>query len=102
MGRYIIRRLLINIPVLFGITILVFTFLQLTPGDPISAYIRPELGVDENVRAQMRKELGLDQPAPVRYLRWLGKTLQGDLGYRILGGNRSALRSGGPLRRPAS
>jgi len=85
-GRYIIRRLLINIPVLFGITILVFTFLQLTPGDPISAYIRPELGVDENVRAQMRKELGLDQPAPVRYLRWLGKTLQGDLGYRILGG----------------
>jgi peptide/nickel transport system permease protein len=85
-GRYIIRRLLINIPVLFGITILVFTFIQLTPGDPVSAYIRPELGSDPSMREQMRKQLGLDQPAPVRYLRWLGQTLQGNLGYRILGG----------------
>lgn len=86
MGRYIIRRLLINIPVLFGITILVFTFIQFTPGDPISAYIRPELGADPSVRQQMEKQLGLDQPAPIRYLRWLGETLQGNLGYRTLGG----------------
>lgn len=86
MGRYIIRRLLINIPVLFGITILVFTFIQLTPGDPVSAYIRPELGSSVEMREQMRKQLGLDQPAPIRYLRWLGQTLQGNLGYRILGG----------------
>ena len=86
MGRYIIRRLLINIPVLFGITILVFTFLQLAPGDPVSAYLRPELGANEAMREQMRKQLGLDQPAPVRYLRWLGQTLQGNLGYRIVGG----------------
>jgi peptide/nickel transport system permease protein len=71
-GRYIIRRLLINIPVLFGITILVFTFLQLAPGDPVSAYLRPELGANEALREQMRKQLGLDQPAPIRYLRWLG------------------------------
>lgn len=86
MGRYIIRRLLINIPVLLGITILVFTFLQLAPGDPVSAYLRPELGASEEMRAAMRKRLGLDQPAPVRYLRWLGETLQGNLGYRIVGG----------------
>jgi len=86
MGRYIIRRLLINIPVLFGITVLVFTFIQLTPGDPVSAYLRPELGATEEMREQMRVKLGLDQPAPVRYLRWLGQTVQGNLGYRIVGG----------------
>lgn len=86
MGRYIIRRLLINIPVLFGITILVFIFIQLTPGDPVSAYLRPELGATEEMRQQMRVKLGLDQPAPVRYLRWLGQTVQGNLGYRIVGG----------------
>ncbi len=86
MGRYIIRRLLINIPVLFGITVLVFTFIQLTPGDPVSAYLRPELGATDEMREQMRAKLGLDQPAPVRYLRWLGQTVQGNLGYRMVGG----------------
>lgn len=86
MGRYILRRVLINIPVLFGITLLVFTFLQLVPGDPVSAYLKPELGASEEMREAMRKRLGLDQPAPVRYVRWLGQTLQGNLGYRIVGG----------------
>jgi peptide/nickel transport system permease protein len=85
-GRYILRRLLINIPVLFGITVLVFTFTLLAPGDPVSAYLKPELGASEEMRAQMRQRLGLDQPAPVRYMRWLGQTVQGNLGYRIVGG----------------
>jgi peptide/nickel transport system permease protein len=85
-GRYILRRFLINIPVLFGITILVFTFLQLVPGDPVSAYMKPELGASEEMREQMRIRLGLDKPAPERYVRWLGQTLQGNLGYRIVGG----------------
>jgi peptide/nickel transport system permease protein len=86
MGNYILRRLLINIPVLFGITILVFTFILLAPGDPVSAYLKPELGANAALREQLRKELGLDQPAPIRYLRWLGQTLQGNLGYRAVGG----------------
>jgi peptide/nickel transport system permease protein len=85
-GRYILRRTLINIPVLLGITILVFTFLQFVPGDPVSAYLRPEMGASEEMREAMRKRLGLDQPAPVRYVRWLAETLQGNLGYRIVGG----------------
>ncbi len=101
MGRYIIRRLLINIPVLFGITILVFTFTQLAPGDPVSAYLRPELGASEAMRQQMRKQLGLDQPAPVRYLRWLGQTLQGNLGYRIVGGQPVNALLGRALRASA-
>ncbi|MEZ4620856.1 MAG: ABC transporter permease [Caldilineaceae bacterium] len=52
----------------------------------MSAYLRPELGATEEMREQMRVKLGLDQPAPVRYLRWLGQTVQGNLGYRIVGG----------------
>lgn len=86
MAVYILRRLLINIPVLFGITVLVFTFILLAPGDPVSAYLKPEMGANPVLREQLRKELGLDQPAPVRYLRWLGQTLQGNLGYRAVGG----------------
>jgi peptide/nickel transport system permease protein len=86
MTSYILRRLLINIPVLLGITVLVFLFIALAPGDPISAYIRPEMGDNPVLRAALIKELGLDQPLPVRYVRWLGRTLQGDLGYRAVGG----------------
>ena len=86
MTSYILRRLLINVPVLLGITVLVFTFLLLAPGDPVSAYIRPEQGANEALREALRKELGLDQPAPVRYARWLGLVLQGNLGYRAVGG----------------
>jgi peptide/nickel transport system permease protein len=102
-GRYIVRRLLINIPVLFGITLLVFTFTRLAPGDPVSAYLRPELGANQEMREQMRKRLGLDQPLPVQYVRWLGQTIQGDLGYRIVGGQpvnatlARALRASGML-----
>lgn len=86
MGTYILRRLLINIPVLIGITILVFGFLLLAPGDPISVYIKPEFGDNPALREALRKELGLDQPAPVRYVRWLGLVVQGNLGYRAVGG----------------
>jgi peptide/nickel transport system permease protein len=86
MTTYILRRLLINVPVMLGITVLVFLFIALAPGDPVSAYLRPELGDNPQLREAMRKELGLDQPLPVRYGRWLGLTLQGNLGYRAVGG----------------
>ena len=86
MGQYILRRMLINIPVLFGITVLVFSFTLLAPGDPVSAYLRPELNPTPEMIASMRAQLGLDQPAPIRYLKWLGLTLQGNLGYRAVGG----------------
>lgn len=86
MSRYILRRLLINIPVLLGITILVFVFTRLTPGDPVLAYMSPELGRNQELVDRMRRQLGLDQPYAVQYVRWLGKTVQGDLGYRLIGG----------------
>src|SRR5215216_1334844 len=86
MTTYILRRLMINVPVLLGISILVFTFIALAPGDPVSAYMRPEMGDNPALREAMRKELGLDQPLPIRYARWLGMALQGNLGYRAVGG----------------
>lgn len=86
MGTYIVRRLLIAIPILLGITILVFLFLALAPGDPVSAFIRPELGNNEEMRKQIILRYGLDQPLPIRYLRWLAEALQGNFGYKATGG----------------
>ncbi len=101
MAMYILRRLLINLPVLLGITILVFLFIALAPGDPVSAYMKPELGDNPVLRETMRKELGLDQPLPVRYLRWLGLALHGNLGYRAVGGQRVSDAVGSGLKNSA-
>ena len=86
MGTYIVRRLLIAIPILLGITVLVFLFLALAPGDPVSAFIRPELGNNEAMRQAIILRYGLDQPLPIRYLKWLVEALQGNLGYKAIGG----------------
>jgi len=81
--QYILRRVLINIPVLIGITMAVFLLISAAPGDALSAYINPDLGTDPAVLAELRTKFGLDQPLPVRYVNWLGQALQGNLGYRI-------------------
>ncbi len=83
MAQYIIRRVLINIPVLIGITMAVFLLISLAPGDPLSAYISPELGSDPATIAALRTKFGFDQPLPIRYLNWLGQALQGNLGFRL-------------------
>ena len=83
MGRWIVRRVLISIPVLLGITVLSFAFVRLAPGDPVRMMINPEYmaGGAEEFIARQRAALGLDQPLPVQYVAWLGETLQGNLGY---------------------
>lgn len=87
MNRYIIRRILQAIPVLIGITIITFTFTELAPGDAVSAMLMEQQGgaVDIDVEA-LRAKYGLDQPAPVRYIRWLGGILQGNMGVRVRSG----------------
>jgi peptide/nickel transport system permease protein len=86
MTTYVIRRLLVAIPTLFGITVLAFFALSLAPGDPITALIDPELlaRMTQEQLAELRRQLGLDQPLPVRYLVWLGDILSGDLGYSVV------------------
>ncbi len=86
MITYIVRRVLIAVPIFFGITILVFLFLALAPGDPVSAFIRPELANSEVMRKIIIERYSLDQPLPVRYLRWLAEAVQGNLGYKAIGG----------------
>jgi len=86
LGAYIVRRLLISIPVLFGITVLVFVFVALAPGDAASAYSRPEFRLDPQQLEAVRKRFGLDQPIPLRYVSWLLNTLQGNLGYSTTNG----------------
>jgi peptide/nickel transport system permease protein len=87
MTQYIVRRLLINIPVLVGITLIVFALFALIPGDPTAYYINPELGANPVQLARMRAQLGLDDPLPIRYAKWLGQTLTGDFGFRIKNGD---------------
>src|SRR5215208_5951986 len=83
MYRWIIRRVLISVPVLLGITILSFAFVRLAPGDPVRMMINPEYmaGGAEEYIARRRAELGLDQPMPIQYLAWLGEVARGNLGY---------------------
>ncbi|GAA6733311.1 ABC transporter permease [Thermus oshimai] len=78
MWSYIFRRLLGLFPVLIGITLLVFLFLQLIPGDPAQA-ILGERGTPEQLEA-LREKLGLNRPLYVQYLTFLKSVLTGDLG----------------------
>ena len=83
MGRYIIRRLLIAIPIIVAITLIVFSLQQLSPGDPLNAYLPPDFPLPEAQKEAMRHQLGLDRPFFTRYGYWLKETLQGNLGTSI-------------------
>ncbi|MDV6228602.1 ABC transporter permease [Nitratireductor aquimarinus] len=78
MAAYIAKRLLAAIPVLFGLSIIVFLIMAMIPGDPATA-ILGSYATPENV-ARINADLGLDKPLPQQYLIWLGNLLQGDLG----------------------
>ncbi|MEZ5584984.1 MAG: ABC transporter permease [Candidatus Competibacteraceae bacterium] len=78
MGAYIAKRLLAAIPVLFGLTIIVFLIMSLIPGDPATA-ILGSYATPENVE-KLNRDLGLDKGLPQRYFIWLGNLFQGDLG----------------------
>lgn len=81
MSRYLGRRLVSLIPILLGVTILVFLLIHMIPGDPAAAMLGTE-ATPEAVAA-LRQEMGLEQPLPVQYLTWLGKLLRGDLGRSL-------------------
>ena len=78
MGGYIVKRLLSAIPVLFGITVIVFLIMAMIPGDPATA-ILGSYATPENVE-KLNRDLGLDQPLVARYFIWLGNMLTGDFG----------------------
>lgn len=78
MGAYILKRLLAAVPVLIGLTVIVFAIMALIPGDPATA-ILGSYATPENVE-KLNRDLGLDKPAVEQYFIWLGNMLQGDLG----------------------
>ncbi len=82
MIRYIVRRLLGAIPVLFGLSIVLFAFVHLLPGDPCSAILGQHR--TEAACARLRADLGLDEPLYVQYLSYLGGLLRGDLGASVI------------------
>ncbi len=79
MHRYLARRLLAVIPVLFGVSVLVFLMMAILPGDPAQAILGP-YATPENV-AELRDELDLDSPLPVQFVTWIGNVVQGDFGH---------------------
>ncbi|HKJ54030.1 MAG TPA: ABC transporter permease [Gammaproteobacteria bacterium] len=78
MGYYILKRLLLAVPVLFGLTIIVFLIMAMIPGDPATA-ILGSYATPENV-ARLNRELGLDRSLAEQYFVWIGNLLQGDFG----------------------
>ncbi|MFL5268073.1 MAG: ABC transporter permease [Stellaceae bacterium] len=80
MTRYLLRRLLIVVPSLFGISIVLFTVLALAPGDPFGE-LASNPNVPPEVADALRAKFGLDDPIAVRYLHWLAAMLHGDWGF---------------------
>lgn len=86
MTRFLLRRMVQMIPLLFGISILSFLIIRLAPGDPTSVYIDPNKPPPSaEDMARLRADLGLDDPVPVQYVHWLENALQGDLGFSLSG-----------------
>jgi peptide/nickel transport system permease protein len=84
MGRYILRRLVQSIPVVFFSTFVVFLVIHLIPGDAAAVLAGPNASPE--ALAAIRKDMGLDQPLLVQYFFWVGHLLQGDLGKSTLSG----------------
>ena len=80
MNRYLLRRLLIAVPSLLGISVVLFTVLALAPGDPFGD-LATNPNVPPEVGAALRAKFGLDDPIALRYLRWLVAMLHGDWGF---------------------
>lgn len=83
MLAFIVRRIVLLIPVLLGVSIVVFTLIRMIPGDATLLAIGVDQRITPEQRELVRKSYGLDQPQPVQYVKWMGHVLQGDLGRSL-------------------
>ncbi len=83
MGGYILRRILWAIPLLVFVSVVVYGLLELSPGGPTAMYLRRGGGISPEDIARMEAALGLGDPFYIKYLRWLGRVLQGDFGMAV-------------------
>lgn len=86
MQRYVAQRLLLGLISLVGLSLLVFTFLRIIPGDTAVLVLGPDAASSPEQVDELRAQLGLDDPLPVQYVRWVGDLLRGDLGHSLFTG----------------
>ncbi|TDX33874.1 ABC transporter permease [Rhodovulum visakhapatnamense] len=84
MFSYLLRRLILVLPVAFGVSVICFLLVQIAPGDPLTAIMPVDATAEE--QAAMRAAYGLDKPLPVQYAIWVGNLAQGDMGRSIATG----------------
>ena len=82
MWVYALRRLLYAVPILLGVSLVVFSLIRLAPGDAADILIPPE--APKEVAAAFRARFGLDQPLYIQYVKWLRQVLSGDLGVSVV------------------
>ncbi len=80
MGRYATRRILQIIPLMLGISLIVFLIIQAAPGGPEGIMLQSGLMIDPQVIEAYRHRLGVDQPIYIQYFKWISAALSGDLG----------------------
>ena len=80
--QYLLRRLLLIIPVLFGVSLIVFTIMHVIPGDPVQLMLEGT-GASAEQRQAMRHALGLDLPLPVQYVNYVSRAMRGDFGQSL-------------------
>ena len=83
MGGYILKRTLLAIPTLIGVTIGIFLMVRLLPGDIIDILFGGDLSASEEVKDQAREQLGLNGSYPEQYWRWISGVVQGDFGFSL-------------------
>ncbi|MFZ7093066.1 ABC transporter permease [Primorskyibacter sp. 2E233] len=84
MFNYFLRRLVLVLPVAFGVSVICFLLVQIAPGDPLTAIMPVDATAEE--QAAMRAVYGLDRPLPIQYALWIGNLMQGDMGKSIATG----------------
>ena len=83
MGRYIARRLLSLVPVLLGVSIIVFFMVRLIPGSALQMYLGTQVEATPEQMEELKRLFGEDKPIPVLYIEWLGRVVQGDFGFSL-------------------
>jgi peptide/nickel transport system permease protein len=91
MTSYIIKRILMLIPLMLGITLITFTVIHLAPGEPVEMQMAMNPKVGKDARERLRKFYGLDKPLHEQYITWVGKLARLDLGRSFSPDNRPVL-----------
>src|SRR5579859_470823 len=86
MRTYLLARLVLLAPVLFGVSLVTFSLIRLVPGDPVAVALGPDSRARPEDIAAIRASYGLDEPQPVQYVHWMGHVLSGDLGKSFRSG----------------